>query len=93
MVLRSPKVIESFDGISKGSCLKLYKTEANKRQRNSGNSTNRLLRQYFLKVTDLSVHSQAKLSAVVRQLKERTRKTLDYETPSERFKASVASTG
>ncbi|MEJ6595385.1 MAG: IS30 family transposase, partial [Parasphingorhabdus sp.] len=40
-----------------------------------------------------SVHSQAKLNAVARQLNERPRKTLDYETPAQRFGACVASTG
>jgi hypothetical protein len=33
--------------------------------------TNRLLQQYFPKGTDLSIHSQAKLNAVARQLNER----------------------
>ena len=62
-------------------------------QRGSNENTNRLLREYLPKYTDLSIYSEAQLNAIARELNERPRKTLDYETPAARFNACVASTG
>ncbi len=62
-------------------------------QRRLNENANRLFKQYFSKGTDFLRYSPVHLNKVARQLNQRPRKTMEFETPAERFNACVASTG
>jgi IS30 family transposase len=61
-------------------------------QRGTNENTNRLLRQYFPRGTDLSQHTQAHLDRIALRLNQRPRETLGFMTPADKLRQRVAST-
>jgi IS30 family transposase len=61
-------------------------------QRATSENTNRLLRQYLPRKTDLSVYGQDDLDLIALKLNTRPRKTLRYSTPAAKLAQTVALT-
>ena len=76
--------------LTKSTKMKVYFTHPySPWERPTNENTNGLLRDYFPKGTDLSIHSKAYLKKVQRELNERPRKVLDVRSPIEVFKELI----
>jgi IS30 family transposase len=58
-------------------------------QRGSNENTNGLLRQYFPKKTDLSLHTPEHVQKIVAEINSRPREVLEWQTPFEVLEAAA----
>lgn len=80
------------DGIDAVSCEGVYFAHPGSPWEGGSNeNTNRLVRQYFPKVTDLSIRDADRLKALADELNQRPRKILDWRTPAEVYARAMTS--
>ncbi|WP_167048203.1 IS30 family transposase [Salinibacterium sp. ZJ454] len=78
----------SHEELTKATGVPVYFAERSSPwQRGANENFNGLARQYFPKGTNLALHSAKHVARVQRELNERPRKNLDYDTPAARLKA------
>ena len=85
------KEMAQHEDLAKATGMKIFFADPHSPwQRGTSENTNGLLRQYFPKGMSFAKLTQAELDVVAAKLNGRPRKTLDYDTPNERFTSLLA---